>query len=118
MRLLTLALFLVLAATLGAASQDDRAADREAIRAHIDRIFQAFIKKDAAELRATHAPKMRFMPQSWATVAPQSAGDGAIMLIVKTDLGHQVMKDRSVPLTPRQRSAFILFDGKRTLDHL
>src|SRR5438067_3948213 len=34
--------------------QDDRAADREAIRAHIDRIFQAFIKKDAAALRATH----------------------------------------------------------------
>ncbi len=36
-------------------SQDDRAADREAIRAHIDSIFQAFIKKDAAALRATHA---------------------------------------------------------------
>src|SRR5438445_9275098 len=34
---------------------DDRAADREAIRAHIDSIFQAFIKKDAAALRATHA---------------------------------------------------------------
>src|SRR5262250_1234821 len=35
--------------------QDDgRQADRAAIRAHIDRIFQAFIKKDAAELRATH----------------------------------------------------------------
>ena len=34
---------------------DDRAADREAVRAHIDRIFQAFIHKDAAELRATHA---------------------------------------------------------------
>jgi ketosteroid isomerase-like protein len=33
----------------------DRAADRAAIRAHIDRIFQAFIKKDRAELRATHA---------------------------------------------------------------
>ena len=48
------ALVLVLAATLGAAPQDDRAADREAIRAHIDRIFQAFIKKDVAELRATH----------------------------------------------------------------
>ncbi len=40
------------------------------------------------------------------------------MLIVKTDLGHQVMKDRSVPLSPRQRSAFILFDGKRTLDQV
>lgn len=36
-------------------SQDDRAADRQAIRAHIDSIFQAFIKKDAAALRATHA---------------------------------------------------------------
>src|SRR3989441_2045496 len=54
MRLQTLAVFLILATTLGAAPQDDRAADREAIRAHIDRIFQAFIKKDAAELRATH----------------------------------------------------------------
>jgi len=34
---------------------DDRAADRAAIRAHIDSIFQAFIKKDKAALRATHA---------------------------------------------------------------
>lgn len=40
------------------------------------------------------------------------------MLIVKTDLGHQVMKDRSVALTPRQRSALILFDGKRTLQEV
>lgn len=37
------------------AERDDRAADRAAIRAHIDRIFQAFIHKDRAELRATHA---------------------------------------------------------------
>jgi ketosteroid isomerase-like protein len=36
-------------------AQDDRAADRAAIRAHIDSIFQAFIKKDVAALRATHA---------------------------------------------------------------
>ena len=36
-------------------AQDDRAADRAAIKAHIDSIFQAFIKKDAAALRATHA---------------------------------------------------------------
>jgi ketosteroid isomerase-like protein len=35
--------------------QDDRAADRAAIKAHIDSIFQAFIKKDVAALRATHA---------------------------------------------------------------
>ena len=41
--------------TSAAKAQDDRAADRAAIRAHIDSIFQAFIKKDAAALRATHA---------------------------------------------------------------
>jgi hypothetical protein len=38
------------------------------------------------------------------------------MSIVKTEAGQQVMKDRSVPLTPRQRSAFILFDGKKSVD--
>ena len=37
------------------AADDNRTADRAAIRAHIDRIFQAFIHKDSAELRATHA---------------------------------------------------------------
>jgi ketosteroid isomerase-like protein len=47
-----IAICLCAAAILFAA--DDRAADREAIRAHIDRIFQAFIHKDVAELRATH----------------------------------------------------------------
>ncbi|MBZ5728906.1 MAG: nuclear transport factor 2 family protein [Acidobacteriia bacterium] len=49
--------FLIAAFPLGAAAaEEDRAADRTAIRAHIDRIFQAFIHKDSAELRATHAP--------------------------------------------------------------
>jgi ketosteroid isomerase-like protein len=47
--------FFIAAALLVAAADDDRAADRAAIRAHIDRIFQAFIHKDYAELRATHA---------------------------------------------------------------
>ncbi len=40
------------------------------------------------------------------------------MILVKTETGLQVMKDRSVALSPRQRSAFILFDGKRTLDEV
>lgn len=35
--------------------QDERAADRAAIKAHIESIFQAFINKDNAALRATHA---------------------------------------------------------------
>jgi ketosteroid isomerase-like protein len=34
---------------------EDRAADRKAIQAHIESIFQAFINKDAKALRATHA---------------------------------------------------------------
>jgi ketosteroid isomerase-like protein len=44
-----------LAAAAVSVAQDDRAADRAAIKAHIDSIFQAFIKKDVAALRATHA---------------------------------------------------------------
>jgi hypothetical protein len=40
------------------------------------------------------------------------------MILVKTQTGHQVLKDRSVPLSPRQRSAFILFDGKRSVNEV
>jgi hypothetical protein len=47
--------FSVAAASIALGADDGRDADRAAIRAHIDRIFQAFIHKDAAELRATHA---------------------------------------------------------------
>lgn len=38
------------------------------------------------------------------------------MHLVKTEVGQKVFKDRSVQLSPRQRSAFIIFDGKRTVD--
>ena len=37
------------------------------------------------------------------------------MILVKTEAGQRVLKDRSVVLTPRQRSAFILCDGKRSV---
>ena len=37
------------------------------------------------------------------------------MILLKTPAGQEAMKDRHGGLTPRQRSAFILFDGKRTL---
>lgn len=36
------------------------------------------------------------------------------MLLVKTQAGQEALKDRHGGLTPRQRTAFILFDGKRT----
>ena len=41
---------------------------------------------------------------------------GVAVILMKTEAGLLVMKDRSVAMSPRQRSAFILFDGKRTLD--
>ncbi len=38
----------------------------------------------------------------------------AIPTYQKTELGRQVLKDRSPELTSKQRSAFILFDGNRS----
>lgn len=40
------------------------------------------------------------------------------MIYAKTQTGQQVLKDRHGTLTPRQRTAFILFDGKRTLQQV
>ncbi len=48
------AVILALAASLFAGTDDDRAADLAAIRAHIDSIYQAFIHKDRDKIRATH----------------------------------------------------------------
>jgi len=41
---------------LKAVSADARQADRDAIRNHVDKIFQAYSNKDASTIRATHAP--------------------------------------------------------------
>lgn len=35
------------------------------------------------------------------------------MIFAKTELGQTALRDRSGGMTPRQRSAFIMFDGKR-----
>lgn len=40
------------------------------------------------------------------------------MTITKTAAGHQVLKDRSAGLSPRQRAALILIDGQRTLEEV
>ncbi|MGR4867273.1 hypothetical protein ACIPRI_00225 [Variovorax sp. LARHSF232] len=37
------------------------------------------------------------------------------MILVKTEAGHLALRDRALGLSPRQRSAFILFDGKRSV---
>ena len=38
------------------------------------------------------------------------------MIYVKTALGQTAMQQQSMNLTPRQRSAFIMFDGKRQVN--
>jgi hypothetical protein len=40
------------------------------------------------------------------------------MKYAKTDLGQVALKERSPQLTSRQRSAMILFDGKKTVDQV
>ena len=40
------------------------------------------------------------------------------MKLAKTQAGQRVLKDRSVPLSPRQRAAFILFDGRTTVEQV
>ncbi len=38
------------------------------------------------------------------------------MILIKTALGQTALQNRSLALSPRQRSVFIMFDGKRTVD--
>ncbi len=68
--LIVLALFAAApsyAQQLQPASADARQVDREAIRAHIIKIFQAYSDKDAATIRATHAPAWIGFQSSSAT---------------------------------------------------
>lgn len=40
------------------------------------------------------------------------------MVLVKIPAGHDALKDRHGPLTSRQRAAFILFDGRRSMGEI
>lgn len=40
------------------------------------------------------------------------------MIFMKTELGQTALHNRSVALTPRQRAAFIMFDGKRSQEEV
>jgi hypothetical protein len=40
------------------------------------------------------------------------------MRLTKTEAGKKAITDRSIPLSPRQRSALIIFNGERTLDEV
>lgn len=63
--------------------------------------------------RRRHRP---LQPLPRLHVSPSSAPT-RIMIYAKTEAGQQALKDRSL-LTPRQRSAFILFDGKRSVSQV
>jgi hypothetical protein len=40
------------------------------------------------------------------------------MLYIKTDAGKKAVSDRSIHLSPRQRSALIIFNGERSLEDI
>ena len=40
------------------------------------------------------------------------------MMVGKTPAGHQMMKDKLIPLTTRQRMTFIQLDSRRTLEQV
>jgi hypothetical protein len=40
------------------------------------------------------------------------------MIFIKTQLGQSALQNRALALSPRQRSAFIMFNGQRTVDEV
>jgi ketosteroid isomerase-like protein len=110
MRLRTLAALLVLAAAIGAAPQDDRAADREAIRAHIDSIFQAFIDKDAAKLRATHHQNwLGYLEGSRTMIHGRDGYMDNVYVDPKSPYGMKSYKMREFDMIFKGDAAFVCF---------
>jgi len=94
-------------------AQDDRAADREAIRAHIDSIFQAFIKKDAAALRATHAENWLGYLEGYLGGSPMIKGIDGYMdwnqVDPKSPYGMKSYKFREFDMIFKGDAAFVCF---------
>src|SRR5256884_7672900 len=93
--------------------QDDRAADREAIRAHIDSIFQAFIKKDAAALRSTHAANWLGYLEGYLGGSPMIKGIDGYMdwnqVDPKSPYGMKSYKFREFDMIFKGDAAFVCF---------
>ena len=89
---------------------DDRAADREAIRAHIDRIFQAFIKKDAAELRATHEKNwLGYLEGSRTMIRGVDGYMNNVYVDPKSPYGMKSYKMREFDMIFKGDAAFVCF---------
>src|SRR2546430_14392452 len=93
--------------------QDDRAADREAIRAHIDSIFQAFINRDPAKLRATHAKNWLGYLEGYLGGSPMIKGIDGYMdwnqLDPKSPYGMKNYKMREFDMIFKGDAAFLRF---------
>ena len=106
-------LFAFTALPFAAGAQDDRAADRAAIKAHIDSIFQAFIKKDAAALRATHAANWLGYLEGYLGGSPMIRGlDGYMdwnQVDPKSPYGMKSYKFREFDMIFKGDAAFVCF---------
>ena len=106
-------LFALTALPFAAHAQDDRAADRTAIRAHIDSIFQAFIKKDTAALRATHAPNWLGYLEGYLGGSPMIRGlDGYMdwnQVDPKSPYGMKSYEFREFDMIFKGDAAFVCF---------
>jgi len=90
--------------------QDERAADREAIRAHIDSIFQAFIKKDVAALRATHAENwLGYLEGSRTTIKGVDGYMEWNQVDPKSPYGMKSYKMREFDMIFKGDAAFVCF---------
>ena len=90
--------------------QEDRGADREAIRAHIDRIFQAFIKKDAAELKATHHQNwLGYLEGSTTMIHGVDGYMNNVYVDPKSPYGMKSYKMREFDMIFKGDAAFVCF---------
>ena len=88
----------------------DRTADRSAIRAHIESIFQAFINKDAASLRATHAENWLGYLEGWPTAIKGIEGYMDFNQVdPKSPYGMKSYKFREFDMIFKGDAAFVCF---------
>ena len=109
----SLLLFALCTLPLAARAQDDRAADRAAIKAHIESIFQAFINKDAAALRATHAENWLGYLEGYLGGSPMIKGIDGYMdwnqVDPKSPYGMKSYKFREFDMIFKGDAAFVCF---------
>ena len=98
-------------------AQDDRSSDRAAIRAHIDRIFQAFINKDKAELRATHEQNwLGYLEGSRTMIHGLDGYMSANYVDPKSPYGMKSYKMREFDMIFKGDAAFVCFTADVTAD--